>query len=310
MDRAYVMRCISKRHGFLLLLTPVHSLIFRCSILLLCVLLVGVSMIYLLSHVSRTRNAWLHQYCDKEYRDNIGYASYASVLCFPQIDAVYTWVNGSDPIWHAEMQYYKNKHRKQLSLAENETDSSSSQNRFRDNDELRYSLRSLDINAPWIHHIFIVTNGQVPSWLDTSNPRVSIVTHEEIFKDKDALPTFSSPAIELNLHHIEGLSEYFLYFNDDVFLGDAIEPSDLMSLEKGQFLFESWSVPKCNEKCNYAQLGNGECNAACNTERCGYDFGDCDIKPDIKRKEEEETLEELAMIVVNDTVSEEGRRER
>ena len=139
---------------------------------------------------------------------------------------------------------------------------------------------------------------------------MSVVTHEEIFKDKDALPTFSSPAIELNLHHIEGLSEYFLYFNDDVFLGDAIEPSDLMSLENGQFLFESWSVPKCSEKCNYAQLGNGECNAACNTERCGYDFGDCDIKPDIKRKDEEETLKELAMIVANDTVSQEENRDR
>jgi hypothetical protein len=33
------------------------------------------------------------------------------------------------------------------------------------------------------------------------------------------LPTFSSPAIEANLHRIAGLSEHFLYFNDDVFLG-------------------------------------------------------------------------------------------
>ena len=146
------MRCISKRRGFFVLFARIHCLISRCIILFLCVLLVAVSTFYLLSHVSRTRNAWLHQYCDKEYRDNIGYSSYASVLCFPQIDAVYTWVNGSDPIWHAEMQYYKNKHRKQLSLAENETDSSSSQNRFRDNDELRYSLRSLDINdSPHLH---------------------------------------------------------------------------------------------------------------------------------------------------------------
>lgn len=138
-------------------------------------------------------------------------------------------------------------------------DQATSINRFRDNDELRlyfgccirsrYSLRSLEKNAPWIRHIYIVTNGQIPSWLNTDNPRVSIITHEEIFSEPDALPTFSSPAIEFNLHHIPGLSEYFLYFNDDVFLGDVVYPYDLMDLQHGQFFFASWSVPECNEHC-------------------------------------------------------------
>ena len=37
----------------------------------------------------------------------------------------------------------------------------SEDSRFRDNDELRYSLRSLEQHAPWLRHIYIVTNGQV-----------------------------------------------------------------------------------------------------------------------------------------------------
>lgn len=258
------------------------------------------SVFYLASSISHAQSNSLHRYCDREYRDNIGFSSYSSVLCYPQIDAVYTWVNGSDPVWFAEMEYYKSRFQKEHGISENTTDTSSSRNRFRDNDELRYSLRSLDQNAPWIHHIYIVTNGQVPSWLDTSNPRISVVTHEEIFANKEALPTFSSPAIELNLHHIEGLSEYFLYFNDDVFLGDAIYPSDLLSLENGQLVFGSWEAPKCNEKCSYSQLGNGECNPACNTERCGYDFGDCNKESATRGEDVGDVIKEM---VENDDAS-------
>lgn len=37
-------------------------------------------------------------------------------------------------------------------------------NRYRDNQELRYSLRSIYRYAPWVRRIYIVTNGQVPNW--------------------------------------------------------------------------------------------------------------------------------------------------
>lgn len=53
-----------------------------------------------------------------------------------------------------------------------------SASRFEDNEELRYSLRSVERHAPWVRHIFIVTNGQIPSWLNLDNPRVTVVTHE------------------------------------------------------------------------------------------------------------------------------------
>lgn len=72
--------------------------------------------------------------------------------------------------------------------------------RFSDKDELRYSLRSLEMYAPWIRHVYIVTNGQIPSWLDMDNSRVTLVTHDDIFTNKNDLPTFSSPAIESHIH--------------------------------------------------------------------------------------------------------------
>ena len=53
-----------------------------------------------------------------------------------------------------------------------------SASRFEDNEEMRYSLRSVLLYAPWVRHIFIVTNGQIPSWLNLDNPRITIVTHE------------------------------------------------------------------------------------------------------------------------------------
>ena len=63
-------------------------------------------------------------------------------------------------------------------------------------DELLYSMRSLEKHAPWVRKIFILTNGQVPTWLDTTNPRVEIVTHEQVFENHADLPTFNPNAIE------------------------------------------------------------------------------------------------------------------
>ncbi|HEY9523944.1 MAG TPA: stealth family protein, partial [Thermopolyspora sp.] len=130
---------------------------------------------------------------------------------FP-IDAVYTWVDGADSIWQAK---------RDAALAEAGVlrESAASEARFTSRDELRYSLRSLTACAPWIRHIWIVTDGQIPSWLDEAHPGVTVVDHKEIFTDPSVLPVFNSHAIETQLHHIDGLSEHFLYLNDDFFLG-------------------------------------------------------------------------------------------
>lgn len=61
-------------------------------------------------------------------------------------------------------------------------------------------FRSLEKYAPWIRHVYIVTNGQIPYWLNLDYEKVTVVSHDEIFLDKENLPTFSSPAIEAHLH--------------------------------------------------------------------------------------------------------------
>jgi hypothetical protein len=76
--------------------------------------------------------------------------------------------------------------------------------------------------APFVRKIFLVTNGQIPNWLNLSHPQIEIVPHSAIFANPAHLPTFSSPAIEAHLHRIQGLAEHFLYLNDDVMFGNDI----------------------------------------------------------------------------------------
>ena len=94
--------------------------------------------------------------------------------------------------------------------------------RYRSRGELKYSLRSVWANCGWVRTIWIVTAGQVPSWLRTDE-RVRIVNHSDILP-ADAVPTFNSHAIESALHHIDGLAEHFIYFNDDMAIGRPVRP--------------------------------------------------------------------------------------
>ncbi len=60
---------------------------------------------------------------------------------------------------------------------------------------------------------------------NVEHPKLRWITHKE-FMPEEYLPTYNSAAIELNLHRIEGLSENYLYFNDDVYLIRDSQPSD------------------------------------------------------------------------------------
>ncbi|XP_076255868.1 uncharacterized protein LOC143193513 isoform X2 [Rhynchophorus ferrugineus] len=182
------------------------------------------------------------------------------------IDIVYTWVNGSDPNFLNNLKIYSVTEKKQRELAGR---------RFRDKNELRFSLRSIEKYASWVNHVYIVTNGQVPYWLNTSYEKVSIITHEQIFRDVKNLPTFSSPAIESNLHRIPGISKRFIYFNDDVFLGQPLSQEDFYTEETGYKVFFAWPVPNCKPQCPWSKVQDGKCHAACNNMECQYDGGDC-----------------------------------
>ena len=81
-----------------------------------------------------------------------------------------------------------------------EVDDRVSSNRYRDSGELRYSLRSLVKNAPWVRKIYVVTDNQIPQWLNLETGRLAVVSHTDIFPNRSHLPVFSSPAIEAHLH--------------------------------------------------------------------------------------------------------------
>lgn len=129
------------------------------------------------------------------------------------IDFVIIWVDGNDPLWQKEYLKYKG------------LDGDQAMVRFRDMDTLQYWFRGVEKFAPWVNKIYFVTCGQRPKWLNINHPKLVCVDHRE-FMPKEYLPTFSSHAIEMNLHRIPGLSEHFVYFNDDTFLVNPVKKTD------------------------------------------------------------------------------------
>ena len=140
------------------------------------------------------------------------------VNCSFPVDIVYTWVDADDPFFQHQLQ-------SQLIPTSAFKKEAYYESRFKSRDELKYSLRSIFEYAPWVRNIFIVTNGQVPTWLDETSSRVKVVHHNEIIAPEH-LPTFNSHVIESCLHKIPGLSEHYIYFNDDVMLLRPVKPTD------------------------------------------------------------------------------------
>lgn len=136
------------------------------------------------------------------------------------VDIVFSWVDG------AQLEWQRARALRMESYVVGEGDDHEA--RFRQLDELKYALRSVHIFAPWIRNIFIVTDSPRPAWL-AEHPRVKVLTSEEFFADTSVLPTHNSHAIESQLHNIEGLSEHFLYSNDDMFFGRPVGPEMFFS---------------------------------------------------------------------------------
>ena len=76
-------------------------------------------------------------------------------------------------------------------------------------------MRSIEKYFPNYNNIYIIVkDGQAPKFLDLSHPKIKLIFHSEIIPI-DYLPTYNSMSIELYLHHIPNLTEYYLYLNDD-----------------------------------------------------------------------------------------------
>ena len=136
------------------------------------------------------------------------------------IDMVFSWVDGSSDDFQRE------RAKRMQAYVVGEGDDSEA--RYRQIDELKYALRSVHMHAPWVRRIFIATDSPAPAWL-ADHPRVTIVPAEAMFADPSVLPTHNSHAVEAQLHRIEGLSEHFLYSNDDMFFGRALKPDIFFS---------------------------------------------------------------------------------
>jgi len=202
---------------------------------------------------------------------------------YPDIGAVCTWVNGSGPVWLVGKQKYQSEFLREMMGHKEEQPMAfvaNANNRFRDHEELRYSIRSILKHAPWVRKIHVVVlDGQVPAWLNIDHPKINILPHSVIFLNKTHLLTFNSNAIESNLYNIPGLSDYFWYFNDDFFLGNNVSQNDiLVSKFTGQQkrIEDHYSPRKqCHFGCPYQNIGNNQCDVACNNRDCGWDQGDC-----------------------------------
>ena len=130
----------------------------------------------------------------------------------PQIDFVVTWLDSTDSQWQKLYHDYSPTAKGDKSEA-----------RFRNMQLFNFWFRAVEKYAPWVHKIFLITNGKFPNWINKNHPKLVLVKHED-FMPQEILPTFNSCAIELHMHKIKGLSEYFVYFNDDTILNAIVTP--------------------------------------------------------------------------------------
>ncbi|KYQ88600.1 putative glycophosphotransferase [Tieghemostelium lacteum] len=171
------------------------------------------------------------------------------------IDLVYTWVNGTEPI-----HMISRMKRLNITLEEAKADS----NRFRDLDGLKYSLRSFLQYAPWIRNVYIITDNQYPNWLnlektmnidefgfdvdmsesvlekeERGNHEIRFIFHSDYFQNQSDLPVFNSNAIEVNYYSLpDEVSECFISMNDDVYFGAPVKRDDFVHPIKGILTYE------------------------------------------------------------------------
>lgn len=142
---------------------------------------------------------------------------------FP-VDIVYTWVDSSDETWAA----LKDLHSSAKIQA--------GKGRFPPSEhsdmELQLSLLLVLRFLPWINTIYILTMDQTPRCLHVHSTLreaynkgiIRMARHRDVLPST-AYPVFNSHAIETGLHRIPGLSEHFLYLNDDFLVTRPVHKS-------------------------------------------------------------------------------------
>ncbi|MFS1888997.1 Stealth CR1 domain-containing protein [Vibrio lentus] len=124
------------------------------------------------------------------------------------VDIVLLWVDSKDPKWQELYEQYSPE---SVTTANHIC-------RFRSWDNLQYIFRGIEEFMPWVRKVHFVTQGHLPEWLNVLDDKLSVLTHQDIFKNHTHLPTFNSNAIEVNFNNIPDLAEKFILFNDDFFV--------------------------------------------------------------------------------------------
>jgi hypothetical protein len=164
--------------------------------------------------------------------------------CAIPTDMVFSYVNGNDPV-HAAKRREAASVLSKTAQAGNISDAGHCDIRFLDVGEIVFSVNSVLKYLPWIRTIFIVTDAQQPPLSPDllRSERVRIVDHRDFIPAR-YLPTFNNKTIESHLHRIEGLSEIFLYNNDDYMHFSPIRQDFFFSMQAdGRIALELHAYP-------------------------------------------------------------------
>lgn len=148
------------------------------------------------------------------------------------VDVVIAWVDGADPTLKQKRELYKS--------GKTVASDAMTATRFASDDEIYYNVASIIKYVPFCRHIYIVTDQQQPALIDEfakqkicSADKIRIIDHKEIFTGYEAfLPTFNTRSIETMIWNIKGLSDYFIYMNDDFFFNQPVTITDFLDEEK------------------------------------------------------------------------------
>lgn len=174
------------------------------------------------------------------------------------VDIVLTWVDDSDVEWARLRDSYLTTSGAEASSGSESTGTRENEEttslRFRDWGLLKYWFRSVEANMPWARNVYLITENPVPTWLNTSHPQLKVLRHRDFIPSK-YLPTFNSRSIEFNLHRIEGLSERFVYFNDDMFALSPI-PEEHFFVGDRPRAFAILNALSVDDSISHAMLNN------------------------------------------------------
>lgn len=145
-----------------------------------------------------------------------------------KIDIVITWVDGDSPILKQKRDHYKK--------TENVASNAITPTRFASNNEIYYNIASIIKYVPFCRYIYIITDQQQPEFINEfidqgicPEDKIRIIDHKDIFSGYDQfLPTFNSSSVETMLWNISGLSDYFIYLNDDFFFNQLANIEDFL----------------------------------------------------------------------------------